>query len=381
MAETDSIRINQPRFRSSTYPGAVGGSIDPQTGNVVPGIPTGNPNAAASQLPGSALPPKPQTGLANVTVPPAPGFADLAGAVGKSALTFSTTNVGANAGPRIAAGEDFGSAVAGGAQEFGTDVADFGSKVFGGGEAAVASAPAVGGGGARFVPTGEVQALPGTGPGATFGTFEPAAASSGAGAAGGAGAEAGSFGSNLTSASNLGGAAGAGVGTFIVALISGQSPGQAAKSGLASAAGFAIGNAALPGVGGFVGAAVGGIIGGRVICTELVAQGMMDYRLLRHDLWHAAANIDRQTLRGYHFWAFRVVGWMRRPDQIGAIARALALPLATWRARECAFQMGFVDEPCWEGRLIRALGEPICRWIGGRVADSNLLDLYPQHAA
>ena len=45
MAETDFIPIKAARFRTSRYPGFVGGSIDPVTGNLRPGFPTLTPNA------------------------------------------------------------------------------------------------------------------------------------------------------------------------------------------------------------------------------------------------------------------------------------------------------------------------------------------------
>jgi hypothetical protein len=66
----------------------------------------------------------------------------------------------------------------------------------------------------------------------------------------------------LGSGANLGAAAGAGFATAAATLLTGGSVGDAAKSGLGTAAGTAIGNAILPGIGGFV----GGFIGGTIFC-------------------------------------------------------------------------------------------------------------------
>ena len=51
MAETDFIPIKAARFRTSRYPGFVGGSIDPVTGNLRPGFPTLTPNAGETTDP------------------------------------------------------------------------------------------------------------------------------------------------------------------------------------------------------------------------------------------------------------------------------------------------------------------------------------------
>ncbi len=61
---------------------------------------------------------------------------------------------------------------------------------------------------------------------------------------------------------NLKGALGGAVGNFAVQLALGQDPVKAAKSAGAGAIGKVIGNAILPGLGGFIGGALGGIIGG-----------------------------------------------------------------------------------------------------------------------
>ena len=68
-----------------------------------------------------------------------------------------------------------------------------------------------------------------------------------------------SFGSRLTSGSNLGGAAGAGLGAAAATLLTGGDIGDAAKTGAGSAVGFAIGNATPLGpIGGMIGSVLGG---------------------------------------------------------------------------------------------------------------------------
>jgi hypothetical protein len=57
----------------------------------------------------------------------------------------------------------------------------------------------------------------------------------------------------------IGGAAGAGLGSAVVGAVMGQQPKEYLPTAGASAVGFAIGNAILPGIGGFLGSAVGGL--------------------------------------------------------------------------------------------------------------------------
>ena len=125
-----------------------------------------------------------------------------------------------------------------------------------------------------------------------------------------------------------------------------------------------------------VGGAIGGVIGGRVICTELADQNIIPRELLRYDLEHSYIHGDKDVINGYHTWAIPVVFWMRRKDWVGKLARAIAAPLAVWRAKEVSYVMGYRDRPCWEGKLVRWIGEPLCWAIGQFVSASDWRVIY-----
>ena len=181
-----------------------------------------------------------------------------------------------------------------------------------------------------------------------------------------AGGEAGTF----------AGAAGSGVGSAIGSFVADGDVGKAVKTGAFSAAGYAAGNAILPGVGGPVGSFIGSAVGGgRVICTELNRMGLMSDDLLTLDIAFTASLPDA-TIRGYRWWAVPFVKLMRKSRW----AIALAEPLARWRAEEIAFQMRCRACGNFKGKIVRLVGEPICWLIGQFVGDTNWRSLYPEGA-
>ena len=100
----------------------------------------------------------------------------------------------------------------------------------------------------------------------------------------------------------------------------------------------------------------------RVICTELVRQGLMQAKLQRLDIAFTFRHLCPATVRGYHFWAVPYVRLMKR----SSFATRLVEPFARWRAEEIAYQMGARDKPNFKGKLVRLAGEPIC-WALGMV--------------
>lgn len=99
----------------------------------------------------------------------------------------------------------------------------------------------------------------------------------------------------------------------------------------------------------------------RVICTELVRQGRMTPSLQRLDIAFTLRELSPATVRGYHAWAVPYVRWMRKSK----LATALIEPIATWRAKEIAHQLGERDKPHYRGKLVRLVMEPAC-WLIGR---------------
>ena len=103
----------------------------------------------------------------------------------------------------------------------------------------------------------------------------------------------------------------------------------------------------------------------RVICTELVRQGLMAASLQRLDIAFTLKRLSPTTVRGYHFWAVPYARLMRR----SAVATRIMLPIATWRALEIAHRMGERDAPHIRGKAVRAALEPLC-WIIGRMIEA-----------
>lgn len=100
----------------------------------------------------------------------------------------------------------------------------------------------------------------------------------------------------------------------------------------------------------------------RVICTELVRQGLMAPALQRLDIAFTLRRLSPATVRGYHAWAVPYVRLMKRSH----LATNFIEPIARWRAEEIAFQMGGRNRPCWPGKLVRVMVEPAC-WMLGTV--------------
>ena len=170
-------------------------------------------------------------------------------------------------------------------------------------------------------------------------------------------------------AQNFRSAAGGAAGNFIVQLALGRDPVKAAKSAGAGAVGKFFGAAFGP-VGSFIGGALGSIIGGRVICNELMKQGLLtrkevvlDYRFTRDYLTPTHVN-------GYHVWAVWMVKQMRKGRFIPFWKH-----VAGHRANEIAYIYGERDKPDLLGKMYRKILEPTCWVIGSfcKVTDWSVL--------
>ncbi|HEY9078409.1 hypothetical protein [Magnetovibrio sp.] len=106
----------------------------------------------------------------------------------------------------------------------------------------------------------------------------------------------------------------------------------------------------------------GGGDNSRVICTELVRQGLMAPSLQRLDIAFTLHHLSPATVRGYHAWAVPYVRLMKRSQ----LATRLVEPLARWRAEEIAYRMKARVRPHYRGRVVRWVGEPLC-WVLGSV--------------
>jgi len=154
---------------------------------------------------------------------------------------------------------------------------------------------------------------------------------------------------------NIGGSIGAGVFTIAAGLASGNNLRESVQSGIKVGLGSYVGGLVAGGFGSFV----GGMIGGRVICNELMRQGLLtrsevllDYRFTRDYLTPTHVN-------GYHVWAVWMVKQMRKGRFVGFWKH-----VAGHRANEIAYIYGDRDKPDYLGKVYRKILEPICWSIG-----------------
>jgi len=162
----------------------------------------------------------------------------------------------------------------------------------------------------------------------------------------------------------------AGIG-FIVGLASGQKPVEAAKSAGGAALGQAIGTAFGGPIGGFVGSVIGGALGGRVICNELMRQGIMDRKQVILDYKFTKEHLTPQHVLGYHIWAVFMVKQMRKGRLINFWSH-----VAGHRANEIAYIYGERDKPDYLGKLYRKILEPSCWVIGAFCKQTDWSILY-----
>jgi hypothetical protein len=155
--------------------------------------------------------------------------------------------------------------------------------------------------------------------------------------------------------STLYSAYGAGGATFLTGLLSGDSAIDAAKQGLKVGAATYIGTAILGPLGGLI----GGILGGRVICNELMRQGVMTREHVVLDYRFTRDYLTPTHVKGYHVWAVWMVKQMRNGRMVKLWAH-----VAGHRANEIAHIYGKRDKPDYLGKVYRKILEPICWSIG-----------------
>ena len=154
---------------------------------------------------------------------------------------------------------------------------------------------------------------------------------------------------------NLYGSGGAALASVAVNLISGKNLKESVKTGVKVGAGTFVGRA----IGGPVGALIGGLLGGRVICNELMRQGIMTRKQVVLDYKFTQDYLTPQHVAGYHVWAV----WMVRQMRKGRLVN-LWKHVAGHRANEIAYIYGERDKPDYLGKVYRKILEPICWSIG-----------------
>ena len=161
--------------------------------------------------------------------------------------------------------------------------------------------------------------------------------------------------SSAAGRANLYGAAGAGVATIAANLIAGKNLKESVKTGAKVGAGTFIGTT----IGGPIGGLIGGLLGGRVICNELMRQGIMTRKQVVLDDKFTEDYLTPQHVAGYHVWAVWMVKQMRKGRLVNFWTH-----VAGHRANEIAYIYGKRDKPDYLGKVYRKILEPICWSIG-----------------
>ena len=174
-------------------------------------------------------------------------------------------------------------------------------------------------------------------------------------------------------AQNLKSAAGGAVGNFVVQLALGRDPVKAAKSAGAGAIGKIVGNAILPGIGGFIGGALGSIVGGRVICNELHNQGLITKKQLVNDYKFTRDYLTTSHVNGYHLWALWMVKQMRKGRFVSFWKH-----IVLHRANEISYIYGESEKPDYLGKVYRRIFEPTCWILGLFCKETDWSVLYKQ---
>jgi hypothetical protein len=168
---------------------------------------------------------------------------------------------------------------------------------------------------------------------------------------------------------NVYGAAGAGGATVAYNLIQGNNLKESAKAGAKVGVGTYLGGL----IGGSFGSMIGGMLGGRVICNELMRQGVMTRKQVVLDYKFTRDYLTPTHVNGYHVWAVWMVKQMRQGRLVNFWKH-----VAGHRANEIAYIYGERDKPDYLGKVYRKILEPICWSIGFFCKKTDWAVLYTQ---
>ena len=179
--------------------------------------------------------------------------------------------------------------------------------------------------------------------------------------------------------SNWASAAGTAGVSFVTSMAMGEKPVKAAKRATGSAVGKAIGTAVAPALGPLgvvapiVGAVLGSVLGGRVICNELVRQGLMTRKQLVLDYKYTRDYLTPQHVAGYHLWSIWMVKQMRKGKFVKFWNH-----VANHRANEIAYIYGQRDKPDYLGKIYKKILESNCWVLGYFTKESDWSILYKE---
>jgi len=168
---------------------------------------------------------------------------------------------------------------------------------------------------------------------------------------------------------NIGGSLGAGAATIAYNLATGKNLKESVKAGAKVGLGTYIGTA----LGGGFGGMIGGLIGGRVICNELMRQGLLTRKEVLLDYRFTRDYLTPTHVNGYHVWAVWMVKQMRQGKFVKFWKH-----IAGHRANEISYIYGERAKPDYLGKVYRKILEPICWSIGFFCKATDWSVLYKQ---
>jgi len=123
----------------------------------------------------------------------------------------------------------------------------------------------------------------------------------------------------------------------------------------------------------FLGQAIGGALGGRVICNELMRQGLLTRKEVVLDYKFTRDHLTPTHVNGYHVWAVWMVKQMRKGKFVKFWKH-----VAGHRANEIAYIYGERNKPDYLGKIYRKILEPTCWVIGSFCKGTDWSVLYKQ---
>lgn len=99
---------------------------------------------------------------------------------------------------------------------------------------------------------------------------------------------------------------------------------------------------------------------------------MPSRELWRADMEYTLQHLPQSMVNGYHLWAIPYVRLMRKSP----LAEKLMYPIAYHRAREIAYQMGYLEKGSIRGKIIRATLELVCAFLGMFTAEKKYQELW-----
>lgn len=117
-------------------------------------------------------------------------------------------------------------------------------------------------------------------------------------------------------------------------------------------------------------------LSGRVVCTELVRQGLMSAEELHTDIDYTFSHLTSTHVRGYHFWAKPYARLMKRKDWRGRAATHIIKPFVLSRSHAIRRHLGMTDQFTLFGEASKIFFEGMSFIFGVFVAETEQSSIY-----